>query len=258
NPLDKDAEKKYGSYKDIWRDGDYIVEIIANPRLIPQIMPFNGVLIKLKFKGALLQCQNCFQWGHTKTNCKHQRIRVQDYEKGLKAILMERRDPIDNGSNAIVGIEEDTPLVNDLEEITEVCPGEQLPREKDLTTTVRCNDEEETSSTSVLKITTISSNNSIHREDAVEGPEIRATNTNITPALLDMDLRDEGCGQTPEVIQEVHEEITVDCTRSDLSMSNNGRGVQRRLSKSHIDPNQILEFRTRSGSTGKRRQPDGD
>ncbi|QQP53693.1 Hypothetical protein FKW44_006256 [Caligus rogercresseyi] len=29
NPLDKDAEKKYGSYKDIWRDGDYIVEIIA-------------------------------------------------------------------------------------------------------------------------------------------------------------------------------------------------------------------------------------
>ncbi|QQP41398.1 Uncharacterized protein FKW44_015753, partial [Caligus rogercresseyi] len=62
-------------------------------------MPFNGVLIKLKFKGAQLQCQNCFQWGHTKTNGKNQRIIVQDYEKGLKAILMEQRDSIDNESN---------------------------------------------------------------------------------------------------------------------------------------------------------------
>ncbi|QQP36525.1 Uncharacterized protein FKW44_021656, partial [Caligus rogercresseyi] len=81
NPLDKKAEEKYPNYREVWRDSDYMVEINADPSSIPQIVPFQGYLIKLKFQGVKLQCQKCFNYGHLKQYCDQKKMRTSDYER---------------------------------------------------------------------------------------------------------------------------------------------------------------------------------
>ncbi|QQP42172.1 Uncharacterized protein FKW44_016753, partial [Caligus rogercresseyi] len=68
-------------------DSDYIVEMIADPSTVPQVVPFQGFLLKLKSKGARQQCLNSFGHGHLKHGCANPRLNLRDYDKLLKESL---------------------------------------------------------------------------------------------------------------------------------------------------------------------------
>uniref|UniRef100_A0A0K2U4X9 Uncharacterized protein n=1 Tax=Lepeophtheirus salmonis TaxID=72036 RepID=A0A0K2U4X9_LEPSM len=56
--------------------------------MIPQIVPTDDYLIKLRFKGAQLKCQNCFSFEHNKLSCENERINAQEHVKSLKTSLV--------------------------------------------------------------------------------------------------------------------------------------------------------------------------
>ncbi|QQP58177.1 Uncharacterized protein FKW44_003409, partial [Caligus rogercresseyi] len=86
--------------RDIWRDSDYIVEIVADPTCIPQIVPYQGFLIKLKFSGVKLQCQRCFNFGHMKHHCTQKRVKIFEYDRALKKGMDERLQKEKNETEA--------------------------------------------------------------------------------------------------------------------------------------------------------------
>nr|XP_040565123.1 uncharacterized protein LOC121115010 [Lepeophtheirus salmonis] len=87
NTMNESGEKKYTNYKEVWRDGDYTVVMMADPALTPQIVPLRGRLIKLRYKGVILQCQNYFCLGHTKIGFNNSKIKTQDYANTIKQTI---------------------------------------------------------------------------------------------------------------------------------------------------------------------------
>uniref|UniRef100_A0A0K2TIM6 Uncharacterized protein n=1 Tax=Lepeophtheirus salmonis TaxID=72036 RepID=A0A0K2TIM6_LEPSM len=85
--MNESGEKKYTDYKEVWRDGDYTVVMMADPALTPQIVPLRGRLIKLRYKGVILQCQNYFFLGHTKIGFNNSKIKIQDYANTIKQTI---------------------------------------------------------------------------------------------------------------------------------------------------------------------------
>ncbi|QQP55593.1 Uncharacterized protein FKW44_008835 [Caligus rogercresseyi] len=102
NPVNKTAEEKYSNYREIWRDSDYVIEIITDPSTLPQIIAFKGNLVRLKFSGSKIQCQRCFNFGHLKYYCNEQRVRTFDYEKTLIKTLEDRTNNVIGESNNVV------------------------------------------------------------------------------------------------------------------------------------------------------------
>ncbi|QQP52157.1 Uncharacterized protein FKW44_004205, partial [Caligus rogercresseyi] len=64
---------------------------MADPSVIPQLIIFQGVLVKLKFIGVKLQCQRCFCFGHLKQFCEQKRVKSSEYERFLRKFLEERQ-----------------------------------------------------------------------------------------------------------------------------------------------------------------------
>ncbi|QQP37441.1 Uncharacterized protein FKW44_017708, partial [Caligus rogercresseyi] len=237
NPSNEAAELKYRSYKDIWRDGDYIVEMIVDPNNLPQIIPIQGILIKLKFKGSKLQCQNCFGVGHTKHSCNNARVKLEDYNKALKQLIAQNKS-----SNDAQNDDPAPPPSEDLQ--TEVTVGSGPPHSGE-----EVNIDNSNNIPLIVEITDDAQSNIIE-------PNLNELNNTIENNIENDMISSETNTDLPLSTEEatelmieppgppVEQELIVEKDAHEIS--------QIKLRKTHINPDLILPSRSRSGSLSKR------
>ncbi|QQP50416.1 Uncharacterized protein FKW44_011418, partial [Caligus rogercresseyi] len=238
NPSNEAAELKYRSYKDIWRDGDYIVEMIVDPNNLPQIVPLQGLLIRLKFKGSKLQCQNCFGIGHTKHSCNNARITLEDYKKAIKQLIAQNKAS-DNGGQIV----DSAPLQTEDPQTENT--GDSEPAHEVVSI------EDSNDDPPIVEVTEVVQNNiTEHNSNVVNNPTNIENNNDVGMISLETNIAlpistDKATEETIEMPQLPvdHEPIVEEGVH--------GRSRMKPI-KSHINPDLILPSRSRSGSLSKR------
>ncbi|QQP40543.1 Uncharacterized protein FKW44_014625, partial [Caligus rogercresseyi] len=261
NPSNEAAERKFKEYKNVWRDCDYIVELIADPATLPQVIPFQGCLIRLKFRGARVQCLNCFGHGHLKQDCSNTRLRLRDYDRVLKETLSSLNSKRAAGSqsteeDACTGVRDSSiprPPINSTPavDIADTCvesshlplPSEEAAREEEVESIILPHQQE-------LEGSACLDSSSIQ----MEAPHMMILNPPETvPETFSSPQPPEGSDRVrdeePAVSQIICE--NGDCTTTPLNVEPSFMKTK----NSYINPDLILKSRTRSGSLSKRTAP---
>ncbi|QQP40421.1 Uncharacterized protein FKW44_014448, partial [Caligus rogercresseyi] len=252
NPVDKEAEVFFPKYKNDWRDGDYIMELIADPSMIPQIVVFQGNIIKLRFAGARMQCQNCFNFGHLKHYCTHKKVRLFEYERSLRSFM----------SGGLTSGE--LPKNSDKSDVTIPPNGKEstaednaLPMEPETVIQgLDCTPEVEVLSVSQQRKTTTLGNGDQVINEEPEDIGLPSEPNTVTEAT-EKSTENQNCEVSSE--GDASEGPNEETTRLEVSvrqpleteLATNSK-LPERPRKSHLDISKVLTSRTRSQSTGKR------
>ncbi|QQP50162.1 Uncharacterized protein FKW44_011068, partial [Caligus rogercresseyi] len=246
NPFDERAESKYKSYKELWRDGDYMVEMVADPSSIPQILPFEGNLVKVKFSGVRLQCQKCFNFGHLKQHCMEKRLKTSEYERALRQTLQERQASVkitpvhreilalheNEENNNVKIIEKPKEIISSLENVENLGSVADIDQ---VDLNIPCE---------VEGVTTVLQSEEPPLEIVPE-VEVISTETHSEEPPLDT---------VPDKIG-----VSMNISTNAKQASSEGNiiiSTHLTKKKNFLEPNLILESRTRSNSSGKRSKPD--
>ena len=79
---DSSDEEDEEAYKVPVHTGKYVVQMRID-RPIPQILPIDGRRIRIYYKGIRKQCNNCFEFGHLKRDCKERRKEWAEYVSSM-------------------------------------------------------------------------------------------------------------------------------------------------------------------------------
>jgi hypothetical protein len=79
---DSSDEEDEEAYKVPVHTGKYVVKMRID-RPIPQILPIDGRRIRIYYKGIRKQCNNCFEMGHMKRDCKERRKDWAEYVSSM-------------------------------------------------------------------------------------------------------------------------------------------------------------------------------
>ncbi|QQP40285.1 Uncharacterized protein FKW44_014277, partial [Caligus rogercresseyi] len=263
NPEDEEAERKYKKYKSVWRTSNFIVEANADSNTIPQILPVKGHLVNLRFPGVRLQCQNCFQFGHARTNCNGKRLQIIEYETVLKQKIKEikKRTTDEDPNNCALETRESSEKISSLK----VIRPEQEKEDSSLIITKEIRESRKNSSLSTEKSKTLQSDpkSNLNPEPRTDDLLLRP-HANVQGEETDgsskkspgIEILDQEMGNK-EIIKfkEIHSDTPVtdkievqrenrSRTSSETSLADQTISV---LSKKNI-----LPFRSRSGSVTKR------